>query len=56
MQLIRFILLTGTHEQAEVQAVNRLRYDEVVLPSRVVAIPGNLSLPSIYAKNQEQEM
>ena len=40
-------------ETAEVDVVHRLRYDEVVLPSRVVAIPGYFSrlIPEIGARN-----
>ena len=40
-------------ETAEVQIVHRLRYDEVVLPERVVAIPGYFSrlVPEIGARN-----
>ncbi len=41
------------HEAADVQVVHRLRYDEVVFPSRVVAIPGYFSrlIPEIGARN-----
>jgi hypothetical protein len=41
------------HETAEVDVVHRLRYDEVVFPSRVVAIPGYFSrlIPEIGARN-----
>jgi len=41
------------HETAEVQVVTRLCYDEVVFPSRVVAIPGYFSrlIPEIGARN-----
>lgn len=40
-------------DATEVQVVHRLRYDEVVLPSRVVAIPGYFSrlIPEIGARN-----
>jgi hypothetical protein len=40
-------------ETAEVQIVHRLRYDEVVLPGRVVALPGYFSrlIPEIGARN-----
>lgn len=41
------------HEAADVQVVHRLRYDEVVFPSRVVAIPGYFSrlIPEIGPRN-----
>ncbi len=40
-------------ETAEVQVVHRLRYDEVVLPERIVALPGYFSrlIPEIGARN-----
>jgi hypothetical protein len=40
-------------DQADVRIVNRLRYDELVSPSRVVAIPGYFSrlIPEIGARN-----
>jgi hypothetical protein len=40
-------------DEAEVQVVNRLNYDEIVSPSRVVAIPGYFSrlIPDIGARN-----
>jgi hypothetical protein len=40
-------------EMADVQVVLRLRYDEIVLPERVVAIPGYFSrlIPEIGARN-----
>jgi hypothetical protein len=40
-------------DEAEVQVVNRLHYDEIVSPSRVVAIPGYFSrlIPEIGARN-----
>ena len=40
-------------ETAEVQVVHRLKYDEVVLPERIVALPGYFSrlVPEIGARN-----
>ena len=40
-------------DEAEVQVVNRLHYDEIVSPSRVVAIPGYFSrlIPEIGARS-----
>ena len=40
-------------ETTEVQVVHRLRYDEVVLPERIVALPGYFSrlIPEIGARN-----
>ncbi len=39
-------------DEAEIEVVNRLRYDEVVAPARIVAIPGYFSrlLPEIGAR------
>jgi hypothetical protein len=40
-------------DEADVQVVNRLHYDEVVCPSKVVAVPGYFSrlIPEIGARN-----
>ncbi len=40
-------------EDAEIEVVNRLRYDEVVAPARIVALPGYFSrlLPEIGARS-----
>ena len=44
---------TTKPEEAEIEVVNRLRYDEIVAPTRIVAIPGYFSrlLPEIGARS-----
>ncbi len=43
----------ANEEQAEIRIVNRLQYDEIVAPSKVVAIPGYFSrlIPEIGVRN-----
>ncbi len=43
----------ANEEQAEIRIVNRLKYDEIVAPSKVVAIPGYFSrlIPEIGVRN-----